>query len=242
MGERTKKRTIFFLWGSVVICITTLSLLYFFFWRVPKPEEIFSKAMQQVVELKCAKEGGGESFGSAVLISGEGEFVSNAHVVTYTRLGEIHEFDEYYIRFATENDYRKVKLVKYDTESDLSLLQLTDFADIKLQPAKIGDFNKIKSGNTVYAVGNGLNHGISITKGIVSLPQVNLEYGDTVRTMVQCDLIINEGNSGGALLDEKGKLIGLTTFRLKDNQGKTVYGVAFCIPMDNVKSFIGQSS
>ncbi|UKI50761.1 MAG: S1C family serine protease [Clostridium sp.] len=74
---------------------------------------------------------------------------------------------------------------------------------------------KISSGDKVYAIGNGMNHGIGINEGIISLPQVNIEYENNVRNVIQCDLIINEGNSGGALLDSKGRLIGITTFRLK---------------------------
>lgn len=85
-----------------------------------------------------------------------------------------------------------------------------------------------------------MNHGIGITEGVVSLPQINIEYEDTIRNVIQCDLIINEGNSGGALLDERGRLIGITTFRLKDNMGNIIYGVAFCIPINMVIDYLNQ--
>lgn len=58
------------------------------------------------------------------------------------------------------------------------------------------------------------------------------------RNVIQCDLIINEGNSGGALLDSKGRLIGITTFRLKDYSGNVIYGIAFCIPIRDVIDYL----
>jgi S1-C subfamily serine protease len=83
-----------------------------------------------------------------------------------------------------------------------------------------------------------MNHGVSITQGIVSLPQINIEYDGKTHNAIQCDLTINEGNSGGALLDERVKLIGITTFRIKDQLGNPIYGVAFCIPVNQVTAFL----
>lgn len=80
----------------------------------------------------------------------------------------------------------------------------------------IGDSNAISAGDVVYAIGNGMNHGIGISKGIVSLPLVNIKYDGNIRIVIQCNLVINKGNCDGALLDERDRLIGITTFRLKD--------------------------
>lgn len=85
-----------------------------------------------------------------------------------------------------------------------------------------------------------MNHSIGITQGLVSLPQVNINYEDNNRNVIQCDLIINEGKSGGALLDEKGRLIGSTTFRLRDSLGNIIYGIAFCIPINTVLDYLNQ--
>lgn len=102
----------------------------------------------------------------------------------------------------------------------------------------IGDSNAISAGDVVYAIGNGMNHGIGISKGIVSLPLVNIKYDDSIRIVIQCNLVINEGNSG-ALLDERGRLIGITTFRLKDGSRNVIYGMAFCIPINDVIEYLG---
>ena len=76
-----------------------------------------------------------------------------------------------------------------------------------------------------------LNNWLSITEGIISIPQINIEYEGINKIVIQWDLVINEGNSGGALINKKGQLIGITTFRLKDDKGNIIYGVAFCIPI-----------
>lgn len=129
-------------------------------------------------------------------------------------------------------------MIKYDLSQDISILKLDSTWNVNLKGIKIKDSTKISSGDKVYAVGNGMNHGIGITQGLISLPQVNINYEENIRSVIQCDLIINGGNSGGALLDERGKLIGITTFRLKDNLGNIIYGIAFCIPINIVLDYM----
>ena len=90
----------------------------------------------------------------------------------------------------------------------------------------------------VYAIGNLSNYGLSITKGIVSIPHINITYNNITRNVIQCDLTISDGNSGGALVNSDGKLIGLTTFRLKDQSNNIIYGISYCIPINTVLEYI----
>ena len=216
---------------AAILCCT--------FIPTPKPSEIFQDNLYSIVEIKAIADDIGESFGTAEFIDDEGILLTNAHVVTYMRLGATHIFDEYYIRFATEKDYRQVELLKYDVIADIALLKLNDTA-CEFRSMKIGNSSKLKSGDTVYAIGNAVNYGLSISKGIVGIPLMGIEYSGNTRTVIQCDLTIAEGNSGGALLDERGRLVGLTTFRTKDGAGNVVYGLAYCIPIDIVMEYIGR--
>lgn len=77
-----------------------------------------------------------------------------------------------------------------------------ELPSFKIKAIKIGNIEKIKQGNTVYAVGNSQNQGLSISQGIIGIPLLKIAYENITRTVIQCDLTINEGNSGGALLDE----------------------------------------
>jgi S1-C subfamily serine protease len=239
----SKSKKVFFIPATVatVLAVAAVGLLYAFVWRVPAAKEVFDKNSQSVVELKAQTGENLTAYGTAVLINKDGYFVSNAHVVTYTQLTIQHEFEAYAIRYSFETGYRHVALIAYDAEKDLSLLKLVELPDFKLKPTGIGSVDKLKSGDTVYAMGNAMNHGISISQGIISLPQINIEYEGKTRDAIQCDLTINEGNSGGALLNGRGNLIGITTFRIKDRLGNPIYGVAFCVSIDTIKAFLSDN-
>lgn len=200
-------------------------------------EEIYSQSLLSVVEVKAKSGDIGESFGSAVFVSNDGTLVTNAHVVTFSEGGETKTFDKISIRFAFENDYRAVTRVKFDSDLDIAVLKLND-KNCKFKAMKFADFSKIKAGNEVYAVGNLNNVGISITSGVVSNKSLNVEYKGKTRNVVQCDLVIAEGNSGGALINQRGELVGLTTFRLKDNDGNVIYGICYCVPANAVVEYI----
>ena len=225
-----------FLVGLFVLNVTLISviLFYLFVFRIDA-NKVYNDSIQSIVEVKAVKEDIGESFGTGEIIKSDGTIITNAHVVTYARLGIVNEFDNYYIRFASEEDYREVSLIKYDSDLDLAVLKLDD---VKVKVLKTTDSLKINSGDKVYAIGNTSNKGIGISKGIISVPLVNIIYEEKTRAVIQCDLTIAQGNSGGALLNEKGKLIGITTFRTKDNLGNVIYGIVYCIPINIVLDYI----
>lgn len=222
---------------GIIFIFIFLIVCYSFLSRVPTPNEIFNDSQTSIVELKSKTGEDIISYGSAVFIDENGTLVSNAHMVSYKQSGVYKEFELFEIRFSFENEYREVSLIKYDLNKDISILKLNDITDVNFKKIDLGDSSKLSSGDKVYAIGNGMNHGIGITQGLISLPQVNIEYEDNTRNVIQCDLVINEGNSGGALLDDRGRLIGITTFRLKDNLGNVIYGMAFCIPINIVMEF-----
>lgn len=199
---------------------------------------IYDECLYNVVEVKAVSESVGESYGTAEIINDSGTLVTNAHVVTYTRLSVVNTFDEYYIRFSYEDDYRMVSLEKYDSDLDIAILSINDITDINIVPIKTGDSDALKSGNTVYAVGNASNYGIGIFQGIISVPLVNIELDGLIRSVIQCDLTIAAGNSGGALLNADGELVGITTFRTKDTSGNVIYGIVYCIPINTVLEYI----
>ncbi len=229
--NKMKKTKIFYVLAAIALIAVAVFATY------PTPTRVFHKAAQSVVELKAFSADVGESYGSGVVISDTGLIVTNAHVITYSQNGESNTFDELYIRFASEEDYRIARLVHYDEVQDIAILQI-DTTGLKLKPIKLADSDNLNFGETVYAVGNSSNFGISITKGIVSIPKVNIDYNGNIRSTIQCDLTISTGNSGGALLDRYGRLVGITAFRTKDNSGNVVYGFAYAIPVNIVIGYV----
>ncbi|MDE7083862.1 MAG: S1C family serine protease [Clostridia bacterium] len=200
--------------------------------------EIYNQCLYNVVEVKAVSENVGESFGTAEIISKDGKLITYAHVVTYTRLNVVNTFDSYYIRFSYEDEYREVTLEKFDSEKDIALLKLKDTACLDIKPINFGNSDDLKSGQRIYAVGNASNYGIGIFEGIVSIPLINIELDKIKRSVIQCDLTIAAGNSGGALLNASGELVGITTFRTKDNSGNVIYGIVYCIPVNTVIEFV----
>lgn len=225
---------------TVINCVLSFTALFFSISTANgrlNAQEIYSRSLNSVVEVKAVSENVGESFGTGEIISSDGKIVTNAHVVTYTRAGAVKEFDNYFVRFAFEEEYREVSLEKYQTENDLAVLKFKRDFPSPAKPVKCGESNKVRSGDVVYAVGNASNYGIGVFRGIVSVPYVNIEIDNITRRVIQCDLTIAAGNSGGALLNEHGELVGITTFRTKDNSGNVIYGIVYCIPVNTVLEF-----
>ena len=199
--------------------------------------EIFKNNIDSVVEVKASTPDVGESYGSGVIYSSDGYLITNAHVVSYTTLGEIKTFDTYEIRFAKDEEYKEAVFVKMNNELDLAILKIKD--DIKYSPISFSK-DTYTYGDNVYAIGNTSNYGIGISQGIISVPEVNIIYNEISRKVIQADIDIASGNSGGALLDKKGRLIGITTFRTKDLSNNVNYGFAYSIPVRIVKEYIGE--
>lgn len=224
-----------------IISVASLGLnIYFLVTKPLSASGIFNSCKASILEIKAETEDVGISYGTAELISKDGTMVTNAHIVTYSKLGETLAFEKISVRFVDEEDFREVELIKYDTNLDIAVLKLNTI-DRKITPIKMGDDSKLKSGEDVYAIGNLSNYGLSISKGIVSIPHINVTYNNITRNVIQCDLTISDGNSGGALLNSDGKLIGLTTFRLKDQSNNIIYGISYCVPINTVMEYIGNN-
>lgn len=221
---------------NIAVLLSIIALLFINNKCKNDTEDIFKDNVNSIVEVKATADGAFESYGSGVIYDAKGYIITNAHVITYISLGEVKEFANYYIRFATKTDYQDATLIKYNTEVDLAILKIND-ESTTYEAIKFS--NKIYTyGDKVYAIGNTSNYGIAISEGIISVPEVNVKYDDISRLVIQADINISAGNSGGALLDDNGEFIGLTTFRTKDIEGNVNYGFAYSIPLHTIKDYI----
>lgn len=199
-----------------------------------KTIDYYKDNVNSVVELKC-EYGDNDSYGTAVCVNEDGYLVTNAHVVTFVKAGERITFESYKIRYSYDEEYINVSLITYDQELDLALLK-TD--DSNYVPISFGKIEEIKIGDIAYSLGNSQNQGLSLAKGIISKARVDIIMSERTATVIASDAYIAEGNSGGALINEKNQLIGITSFRLKDDFGNTIYGMGYSIPIDIVDRFI----
>ena len=200
--------------------------------------DIFKKNLNCIVEVKASKDDYGVSYGSGVIYDAEGYVLTNYHVISYTYLGETHLFDNIEIRFQTKDDYQTATFIKSDDENDLAILKIDE--DDNYDSIKFSN-RDYKPGDKVFAIGNTSNYGIGISEGIISVKEVYVKLNDINRLVIQADINIASGNSGGALVDVYGDLIGITTFRTKDSYGNVNYGFTYSVPLKHIKEFIKES-
>lgn len=103
------------------------------------------------------------------------------------------------------------------------------FDDIQgLEP---GNSDKISIGETLYTIGNLNNYGLSCNVGILSAKAKQIEYNDSLNTFLQTNIEISKGSSGGPVITEDGKVVGIMTFKVRDVNGEYVDGMSFFIPI-----------
>ena len=148
----------------------------------------------------------GRGTGSAVVVPGDGVLVTNAHVVADARRGRADFLD---------GAQAPVRVVGADPLSDLAVLRAERPADLP-SPVRLGDADRLVVGQLVVAVGNPLGLAGSVTAGVVSglgrsLPTRSGQAGRVVEDVIQTDAALNPGNSGGALADSAGRVVGINT-------------------------------
>ncbi len=167
------------------------------------------------------------SSGSGVVITQDGYIITNHHVVESANRFEV-----------TLADNREVEaeVIGSDPTTDLALLKV-NAAD--LQPISFGDSDQAQVGEWVLAVGNPFNLASTVTAGILSAKgrNINILEGEySIESFIQTDAVVNPGNSGGALVNTKGELIGINTAILSESGGYE--GYSFAIPSNLVRKVI----
>jgi len=164
------------------------------------------------------------SLGSGVLYDAEGHVVTNYHVVAQATQVSVQ------LRDGREAPAR---LVGTDRDTDLAVLQiqLSDLPAIAL-----GRSDRLQVGEPVLAIGNPLGLGQTVTQGIVSATGRGRLGVSTFENFIQTDAAINFGNSGGALVNARGELVGINTAVIARNAG--IEGIGFAIPVDLVRGVV----
>jgi len=172
--------------------------------------------------------------GSGIIISEDGYILTNNHVVD-TSSSSSSSYSYYDLSKATsvkvklhgaEETY-DAKIVGQDSKTDLAVLKIEKTG---LTAAEFANSDEVKIGEFAMAVGNPLGLGSSITCGVISAVNREVSSDGTTYTCIQTDTAINSGNSGGALVNGEGKVIGVNTLKLS---GTGVEGIGFAIPINS---------
>jgi S1-C subfamily serine protease len=208
---------------------------------------IYRRAAPGVVTIISVFEGDGEGGlfgdgtqsgqGSGFVVDEKGEIATNAHVVTQGDGRDIEEAREVYVKFADDNQV-PVEIVGFDPNADVALLRLRERRGLTIRPLPLGRSADVEVGEPVAAIGSPFGEEESLSVGVVSATDRAIESLTGFDTLgaVQTDAAINQGNSGGPLLDAEGRVIGINAqIRTRSGGGE---GVGYAIPVDNVRRSI----
>jgi S1-C subfamily serine protease len=170
-----------------------------------------------------------EGVGSGIIIDNQGHILTNYHVVDHARRLKITLHDG-----KTFN----AKVIGTDKLTDLAVLEIENHdnnAIDSIPSAELGDSDNLKVGQLVIAVGNpfGLTGGPTVTTGIISSLNRNIEFEDGILELVQTDAAINPGNSGGPLVNTNGEVIAINTAKIP-----YAHGIGFAVPVNTAKTIL----
>jgi S1-C subfamily serine protease len=183
-------------------------------------------------------DGDDSGLGSGFVISGDGEIATNAHVVTSGEGAAIRKASNVYVRFGDGNQV-PADVRGFDPFSDVALLKV-DPKGLTLRPLPLGSTADLHVGAPVAAIGSPFAEEQSLSVGVISGLDRSIESltGFATTGAIQTDAAINHGNSGGPLLDGRGRVLGINA-QIQTSTGDGS-GVGFAVPADVVKSSLAQ--
>lgn len=193
-------------------------------------QEIYDRVSPAVVGIMTYRHGEKYGWGTGVLFTQDGYLITNAHVVQGASAVTVS---------LTDGRTLDAALVGSDSTSDIAVLKIEGAG---FPTAVFGDSEQLRVGDLAVAIGNplGEEYAGTMTNGIISGLDRNLVRDGHKVTMIQTNAAINEGNSGGALVNVHGQVIGITNMKIMSTYFATVEGVGFAIPSTVVKQVADQ--
>ena len=212
------------------------------------PARIFAQRASGVVTIFAyfgdpSSQGTQIAQGSGFVISPRGYVLTNSHVITNAGEGaDVHAADRLFVEFS-DGDRAEAKIVGWDLYDDVGLVRVDPRAH-RLSPVPLGDSSGVVVGEPVAAIGSPLGNENSLAVGVVSaihrsIKALTVEKYKVVDA-IQTDAAITHGNSGGPLLDARGRVIGINAQIRSESGNGNDSGIGFAIPIDAAKHSVGQ--
>lgn len=174
-----------------------------------------------------------QGVGSGIILDNKGHILTNNHV--------IDDSERLRVTFG-DSKQAKAKTIGKDEVTDLAVvkaepLELYSNDEMRFQPADLGNSDELRVGQIVMAVGNpfGLTGAPTVTAGIISSLNRNVQFENGILELVQTDAAINPGNSGGPLINTKGEVVAINTAKIPYGQG-----IGFAVPINTVKAILSE--
>jgi S1-C subfamily serine protease len=178
-------------------------------------------------------QGGGTATGSGFVIDTEGHVITNYHVV--------ENADQVRVKLGDSDTAHSAEVVGTDPATDVAVLEVDAPVD-QLHPLELGNSSEVEVGDPVVAIGNPFGLDRTVTSGIVSALQRQIEApnGYSISNVIQTDAAINPGNSGGPLINAAGEVIGINSQIQTGGTSSGNVGIGFAVPIDTVRDEIDQ--
>jgi S1-C subfamily serine protease len=207
------------------------------------PAEIYAERADGVVTVYSHFGDGTASQGSAFVVSPQGHLLTNSHVITSAgedeSASDVQGADEVYVEFK-DGERVSAEIVGWDVFDDVAVLKV-DPEDHPLSPLPLGDSSQVVVGEAVAAIGSPFGEQSSLAVGVVSATRRAIEAltsGYKLVDAIQTDAPINRGNSGGPLLDARGRVIGINA-QIRSTSGNAE-GVGFAVPINSARRTLEQ--
>ena len=205
----------------LLFAFLTISLPVFSFGNLDdKAVSIYKKINPAIVSVD-SQLSDGMSCGTGCIIDKSGIILTSAHV--------IDSGENIIVTMSDGKNYDAKLLKKFGDNNDIALLKIPTIGDLKT--VKLGNSEKIKVGEKVFAIGNPFGFSGTFTQGIVS----RIDYA---KNRIQTDAAINPGSSGGPLINSKGEIIGINQAIYNPDNNISNIGIGFATPINSVKEFI----
>lgn len=175
--------------------------------------------------------------GSGVIITDDGYILTNNHVVSSSSSSSYYQVSQatkITVTLYNDSTEYEATIVGSDEQTDLAVLKIEKSG---LTAAELGNSDTVQVGEFAMAIGNPLSMESTVTTGIISAKDRTITSENVTYTVIQTDAAINSGNSGGALINAEGKVIGINTLKLS---GSGIEGIGFAIPINDTISVYQQ--
>ena len=192
------------------------------------PQEIYAQVSPAVVGIRAVVEEG-MYLGTGVVMTSDGYIITNAHVISGAEKASV---------VFADNSKAEALLVGCDGETDLAVLKVDKKG---LTPAQFGDSSQLRVGDPAYAIGNPLGEELrgTMTSGIISAIDRTVDMDGQSMTLIQTNAALNSGNSGGALINAAGQVVGITNMKMMSDW-ETIEGLGFAVPTSLAKIVVDQ--
>ncbi len=186
-------------------------------------QQIYKKCAPSVVSVNSDGQNGPQS-GSGIIVSDNGFIITNQHII----------YNAFSLSVILQNGSKYgAAIVGEDEQTDIAILKIDASG---LTPAEFADSASLEVGDSVVAIGNMTNQGISMTDGIITAINRNINFNGLSSTLLQTNASVSNGNSGGPLINRSGQVVGMLNSALF--AGSSPRGISFAVPMTTVKPIV----